>query len=91
MVSSVLLAGGPFVLRGEWSNTRTMATLFLEAASLTTAVTYIVKDTKPIVRPQLEPPNRRLMKEALANELQVFRERCREAHGLRSLMRGSEE
>jgi membrane-associated phospholipid phosphatase len=51
MVSSVLLAGGPFVLRGEWSKTRTMATLFLEAASLTTAVTYIVKGLAGRVRP----------------------------------------
>jgi membrane-associated phospholipid phosphatase len=51
LASSVLVATGPFVLRGEWSNARTMATLFLEAASLTTAATYIVKGLAGRVRP----------------------------------------
>ncbi len=47
----MLLAGGPSVLKGEWSKTQTMATIVLEAASLTTAVTYIVKGLAGRVRP----------------------------------------
>ena len=43
MLTSVLLSGGPLVWRGDWSNTKTMATMFVEVASLTTAVTYMVK------------------------------------------------
>ena len=51
LISSVLLSGAPSFWRGEWSKTKTLATLFVEAASLTTAVTYMVKAIGSRARP----------------------------------------
>ena len=51
IASSILLVGGPYVLRGEWSRTKTMATILVEAASLTTAVTYLTKGLAGRARP----------------------------------------
>jgi len=51
LLSSVLLSGAPSVWRGEWSQTMTLATIFLEAASLTTFVTYATKGLASRLRP----------------------------------------
>lgn len=51
LATSVLLSGVPLALHGERSDAVTMGVIFLEAASLTTAATYILKGVGKRLRP----------------------------------------
>ena len=51
LAASAVVAGGPLVLKGRWSEVATMGTIFVEAASLTAAVTYMAKGLAARVRP----------------------------------------
>jgi membrane-associated phospholipid phosphatase len=51
LVAAAAVAGGPLVLKGRWSETATMGVIFLEAASLTAAATYVTKGLAARIRP----------------------------------------